>query len=350
MIEDSSFGLTHYAGKMLTVDSSLMGEIFYPEGYNPDVKYTEWFVDDYNMMLAQNPSWRPEGDNGRGDSIGRSFRGFFTYGDERFLEGIANCWVKVERKYWISRFLFGKYYYQGYRHPAFAQGIDPQPVGLSRDHLVNTVLAFKYAGYSEEFMKEFVTHLRFKISDFALMTINLWLWLRVLAGIKGWGILYYPIEWMVMIVSSLWNRFMYWRSGFGPEQSQDEFVLIPNSMKPKSMRRMVKLFYPTYALQWQAWQIKLLPNKWWKKALQKPLWKITPRYNYVIKILLDHPDRPTKEQVEEYKSMTGGRWSGILNPWMNDRDIRIIEDQKLLEFNVLDEDYLKKLYYTISCD
>lgn len=331
----------------MTVSS--IGFLF-PEGYNPDVDYTQWFVDQYNMMLTQNPSWKPDGDNGRGDSIGRSFIAYFWTGDPRFLDGIANCWVEKRRKSWLGRKLFGETYYQGYRHPYYAQNPDEQPVGLSRDHTVYTLLAFKYAGYSDEFMKDFVKKLRFRISPFALMTINLWLWARALAGMKGWGILYYPIEWITQQASSLWNRFMYWYSGFGPEKSQDEFMIIPNSMKPKRMVKISSKFYPVYALHIQAWQIKLLKNKWWKKALRKSLWKITPRHNYVIKLLLGHPDRPTKEQVDKYKSMTGGRWTGILNPWMNDRDMKIIKDPKRLEFNVQDVEYLRKLYYTVSCN
>jgi len=47
--------------------------------------------------------------------------------------------------------------------------------------------------------------------------------------------------------------------------------------------------------------------------------------------------------------MTGGRWTGILNTWLNDRDIEIIKDPKLIEYNNIDVDYLRKLYYTISC-
>ena len=41
---------------------------------------THWFVDQvYKMMLTENPSWKPDGQNGKGDSIGRSFISYFTY-------------------------------------------------------------------------------------------------------------------------------------------------------------------------------------------------------------------------------------------------------------------------------
>jgi len=317
---------------------------------NWESKNTYHFVDEENkMMLVKNPSWKPDGDNGKGDAIGRSFLSYFCYGDDRFLEGIADCWIRVERKGWLKRFLFGKYYYQGYRYPTYARGEEEQPVGLSRDHLIYTVLAFKYAGYSDEFLKDFVKHLRFRISDRFLMTINLWLWLRVIANIKPYAALYYPIEWLVSAINSVWNRALYKCSGFGEESHQDDFIKIPNSMKPKSMKRLASLFFPVYALHLNSWQIKVLPESKWKKRLEKMALTYCPKHNYVIQLLLNSPEKPSQENVDSYKAMTGGRWTGILNTWLNDRDIEIIKDPKLIEYNNIDVDYLRKLYYTISC-
>ncbi|HRT03643.1 MAG TPA: hypothetical protein P5513_06870 [Candidatus Diapherotrites archaeon] len=317
---------------------------------NWETKDTLNFVDrDNKMMLCQNPSWNPNGDNGKGDAIGRTFISYFCYGDPRFIEGVFNCWVKVYRKGWLKKLLFGEYYYQGYRYPTYANGTEKEPVGLSRDHLTYTVLLFKYAGFSEDFLKDFVTHLRFRISKRYFMTIDLWLWLRVIANIKPYKIFYYPLEWIILAIASLWNKFLYKFSGFGEESSQEDFIKIPNSMKPKSMIRIAKKFYPIYALHINSWQIRLLPESKWKKRLQRIALSICPKYNYVIQLLLDSPNRPSKEAIESYRAMTGGRWTGILNTWINDRDIHIIEDPKLIEFNNIDVDYLKKLFYTISC-
>jgi hypothetical protein len=316
------------------------------EKFNWEAKDTAYFVDqENNMMLGLNPPWDPDADHGRGDAIGRTFLAYYCYGDPRFLDGIEECWERVERKGWLKRFLFGKYYYQGYRYPT-----KDHPVGLSRDHLTYTLLAFKYAGYSDAFIKDFVKHLRFRISKFAIFTIDLWLWARVVANIKPYAALYYPLQWLVLKITSLWNRLMYMNSGFGEESCQDDFVLIYNSMKPRKMIKMAKRFYPVYALHQQAWEIKLLPESKWKKRLQKVALELCPKHNYVIQLLLDSPNRPSKENIDSYKSMTSFRWSGILNSWLNDRYMVIIDDPKLLEYNVLDVDYLKKLYYTISCE
>jgi hypothetical protein len=339
------FGLTHFSGKMSILNSDLNLQNQNPR-FSWEATETAYFVNqETKMMLGQNRPWDPNGNNGKGDSIGRTFLAFFTYGDPRFLNGIESCWERVERKGWLRRFLFGKYYYQGYRYPERYPG----EIGISRDHLTYTLLAFKYAGYSDKFLKDFVKHLRFRISDFSIFTIDLWLWARVIANIKPYAIIYYPLQWLVLAMTSIWNKRMYRRSGFGEESSQEDFILIENSLKPKSMVKMASKFYPIYALHQQAWEIKLLPNSRWKKRLQKIALSLCPKHNYVIQLLLDSPNRPPEESIKSYKMMSGFRWSGILNSWLNDRDMRVIDDPKLLEYNVLDVDYLKKLYYTLPC-
>jgi len=344
------FGLWHSTSKMASPTEEMMKSIYNSDIFNWESEDTYYFVDQENkMMLCKNAVWNPGGDNGKGDAIGRSFLAYFCYGDDRFLEGISNCWKKVERKGWLKRFLFGKYYYQGYRYPTYANGEEEQPVGLSRDHLNYTIFAFKYAGYSDEFLQDFVKHLRFRISDRFIMTINLWLWLRVVANIKPYAALYYPLEWIVSAINSVWNKALYRCSGFGEESHQDDFIKVPNSMKPKSMRKLSSLFFPVYALHQNAWQIRVLPESKWKKRLQKKALTICPKHNYVIQLLLDTPNRPSQENIDSYKAMSSMRWTGILNTWMNDRDMNIIEDPKLLQYNVLDVDYLKKLSNTIVC-
>ena len=67
--------------------------------FNWEALETEWFVDQKNnMMLLQNPNWNLDGENGKMDSIERTFEAFFCYNDLRFLDGIESCWKKIERK------------------------------------------------------------------------------------------------------------------------------------------------------------------------------------------------------------------------------------------------------------
>jgi hypothetical protein len=349
MAEEKKFGLQHSTSRMKILDENVL-QNFRPTtelAFSWEATETWNFVDQENkMMLVQNPSWDPNGDNGRGDSIGRSFNAYFIYGEPRFLEGIEACWERVERKGWLRKLLFGKYYYQGYRYPHRYSG----EVGLSRDHTINTILAFKYAGYSDEFLKDFVKHLRYKISDFASFTPEMWLWARAAAKIRPYTTLYLSISYIVTSLTAWRNKRLYKWSGFGEESHQDDFVRVPNDFKPIRVHKIAKLFYPIYALLIHAWQLKVLPNSKLKRAVQKQALKICPKHNYVIQMLLDSPKKPLEENVMGYKPMKGGRWSGILNTWINDRDISVIEKPKLTEYNSLDVDLVRKLYNTISCE
>ena len=114
------------------------------------------------------------------------------------------------------------------------------------------------------------------------------------------------------------------------------------------MIKLASMLYPIYALRNLAWQIYLLPDSRQKKTLQKICLSISPRHNYVIKMLLGDKESFTKDNVWNYKAMTGDRWSGILNPWINNRDMDIITDEKLIEFNNIEVDYVRKLYNTIK--
>lgn len=305
---------------------------------------TYYFVDqEHNMMLIQNPGWAPDGDKGKGDSIGRTFISYFNYGDERFLEGIESCWVKKERN-WFWKLLGKKYYYQGYRYPTHYDK------DLSRDHLLYSILAFKYSGYySDNKLKEFVKHLRFKISERFTFTINLWFWVRAVYGSKFYEWLFYAIDIPFFKAIRLWNKIIYKIASFEEEDSQDNWIKIQNELKPKIVIKLSNLLYPVYTLHQQAWRLYLLPDSKKKRKLQKICLDIAPKHNYVIKILLGDKESFTREDVWNYKSMTGSRWTGILNPWLNNRDMNIITDEKLLEFNVQDVDYVRKLYNTIQC-
>lgn len=314
--------------------------------FNWESLKTFWFVNQENkMMLTQNPGWDLNGDNGKGDSIGRSWLSYYTYGDQRFIEGIEKCWVKTPRKTWLGRLLKGKYYYQGYRYPAYANGTEEQPIGFSRDHTLNTLLAYKYAGKSNKEIWEFVKHLKFRISPFALHTIDLWLWERVISGRKIAPIFYYPIAWCVTAITAWWQLKVQKFTGIGPDYEihQNEFKHMQNKDKPIIIKKSCIVLYPTFTMAQTGWQFKFLPNKWWRERIQKQMRKIIPKYNYAIKLLYNDKS-VTKEDVYGYESMKGSRWTGNLNKWWNDRELVKIKDSKLLEYNVLDVDYIRKLW------
>jgi len=312
---------------------------------NWEATETHWFVDQENkMMLTQNPGWNPTGGNGKGDAIGRTFIAYYLYGDERFLEGIESCWERVERT-GIKRLIFGKYYYQGYRYPHRF----PDELGLSRDHLLYTLIVYKYAGYTEEYLKEFTSHLRFRISKFASFTPELWWWKKAISGSKFHLWLYLALTVPVLKVSRWWNKMIYKYVPFEEESHQDDFVLIQNNMKPERIKKWANRLYPIYALHQHAWQLHLLPDSKRKRKAQKIAFDICPKHNYAIQMILGFKDMVDPENVFGFKSMTGGRWTGILNPWINDRDMSMQTNPVRLTANVQDVEYVQKLYNTIHC-
>lgn len=307
-----------------------------------DEENSHWFVDQKNkMMLEKSPDWNKFGDEGRGDSIGRTMEAFFVWGDYRFIEGIESCWKKVPRKNWIGRLFKGKYYYQGYRYPEYYLGQS----GISRDHTLNSAIAYKLAGKSDEEIWEFVKHLRWKISDDAKMTIDLWFFLRMLSGRKIAKWISPRLSYRILKFTSWWQHKVQKFIGFGPdfEEDQDTFQHMKNEDKPKCIKELRLLLHPVYSLLQLAWQSSFYNDKW-KKKIQQVIYSITPRYNYVIKLLIGYREGITEEDILSYESMKGGRWDGIMNVWWNDRSLEINKDLDSIQYNVLDVDIIKKLW------
>ena len=80
--------------------------------WNSTKDETWWWVSDKSMMLNHT-----DVDGGTYDSIERTWMSYYTYEDERFIDGIKSCWTKINRTNWFSKLFFGKYYYQGERYP-----------------------------------------------------------------------------------------------------------------------------------------------------------------------------------------------------------------------------------------
>jgi len=61
--------------------------------FNPLIKYTHNFFDmNFKMMLQQNSSWNPDGDNGKGDALWRTGIAYIAYGEQIIKEGIVSCY------------------------------------------------------------------------------------------------------------------------------------------------------------------------------------------------------------------------------------------------------------------
>ena len=279
---------------------------------------TAYFVDPkYHMMLAMNYNWQPNANNGRGDSIGRTFEAYYTYGDPRFVEAVKSCWVKVDKRRGLK-----KYYYQGYRYPTHDEN------SLSRDHVFNTILIMIASGASKEELQEFVTHIPWRISDKFSQTLDFWLWMRAASGIWWAKILSPMIEIPIMTFTVLWQKFLYKITPFLQEMDQSSFRVVTEHNpynKTKREKFFGSMLYPSYTMTQYAWRLNYAENSLSKRILKYLLLKIANKHNYVVRMLLDDPNEVTYKEVFSYEPMMGGRWDGILNPEINDRDLHVID-------------------------
>lgn len=315
--------------------------------YNPTAKTTHYFVQD-QMMLQQNYAWNPNGSNGRGDSISRSRDAYYCYGDPQFVDGVKNCWVRINCDPYMEDCTKWDYYYKGYRYPS----PDYEKRDFSRDHTSATIVLLKLA--DDPFLKELATHLRWTIRKNHItskgkkrshhFTPALWGFVKNFAG-KWWGRpLFYGMTFLEIILYNIQNKFVFLMGGFGREMNQDEYNRLKPTIQKQSKWKQfwAKLVFPVYALTLLGWQLYVMDDSFMKRLLQYMSYPLIPRYNYFLKLLFN-VGRVEKKDVLTYKSMKGGRWGTILNE-INDRDVFIIKDEEWLKANVLDEDMLKAIW------
>lgn len=298
--------------------------------FNFESKKAWWIVEQGINIVIYNGNVMHQCDNGKRDSLGRTFDAFIAYNDKRFLDGILSCW-KFDGEYW-----------RGKRYP-----VDyPTEVPMSRDHVYNTIFALKkgieLGMVDKEYYEHFINHQPTKLSDFAKQTLSMKMWLKLLQG-KKIGKLYYPITYFILKAYKIWNKFIYKVTGTGElgwEQHQNEFVPILIFPRASVLDKITGLLFPNYALISIGHQIEILDSEKWKNRIKKEAWDLIPKYNYYGKLLFDHPDGVTKEEIDNYKPMIGDRWSDVLNPWINyGRNIHKLDETWLGE-NELDKDLL----------
>jgi len=306
---------------------------------NWDTNDTYIYVDKkYKMMIQHHGT-----DSGKGDAIGRNMDAYWVYEDYRFIEGIKDCWVKIKKSMKLFGLIpFRNYYYQGYRYP------DHVDTDLSRDHALNTIQAYKLAGMPDKELQEFVKHLKWKISDRYSFVPDTWLSIRAIAGMKWARVLFYSIEIPVMLFNMLRNKYVYKKYKIEDEVPQHEYVHVPNSEKRPEFSEFVPKLFPVYALGNLARQLNLMEDSLGKKILYRIIRKMVLKHNYVIRMLINdfEPTEENRKLVYDYKSMKGGRWSTSLNE-VNDRHLYILDD-KLVEYNAIDVDLVRKLFEKIK--
>lgn len=306
--------------------------------YNPTAQTTHWFVDIKNkMMLVQNHSWNSNGDNGKGDAIGRSKDAYFCYRDPQFIEGVENCWLKIDEKDF--------YYYKGHRYPTpeYFKG------DFSRDHTSNTFVLMGLAG-EEKWAKEIASHIKWTIRKKHVtskgkvrthrFTPALWGFVKHFSE-EWWAKpLFYGISFFEIFFYNIQNALIYLMGWFSRELHQEDYN--PQRMSSQKQNKWRQFWsrkaYPIFALNLFGWQLFVMKDCFFKRLLQYMSYLLIPRHNYFLKLLFN-VGKVKKEQVLKYKPMKGSRWTTTLNE-LNDRDVFIIKKEEWLEANTLDKDIL----------
>jgi len=301
--------------------------------YNKD---TYFFVDEYGMMLAQNPSWEPNGDFGKDNSIGRTFQSYIAYRDKSFINAIKTCFKVQEDEKGV--------YLQAYRHPTF---IDIEYNDMSRDHIVTALLSLKHAN-EDIALKMYSKLLRWKISDRYTFTFDLWLWMKGISGNKLAMISWYWVSIPVMLLSVLLNKIIQllaWPK-FN-EVSHEDYHRIYGKNKdvPEYYKKLRKYRYPTYALHLQCWKNYVTKPSIGRWLMKQVLKLDVGKYNYLLRMLTNM--KVKKEDIYSWQMMSGNRWS-TRTDLTNDRGLGIIDDpdDKLLVANNVEIQMIRNIYKT----
>lgn len=307
--------------------------------FDPNNKNTWWFVSNENMMLTHN-IW---GNNssietmGVHDCIEQTYHAYVAYGYKPFIDGIRSCWVYDEAN--------DKYKPQ--RYPISYPGMR----GMSRDHVIYSLMAFIYSGMPKNNISEYVKRLPFNIGNEVgkTMTPELWLWGRLISG-KLVGCLFYPLILIEMIFYYFWNIMVDKIAGFElySETHPSKYSVWLKKDKPKKYNYLGGKLFPTYALKLVANMTSILPDNWFIKMTRKIGLKMTPTYNYVIRLLFKGQLNENEIiDLKNYEPIYHERWSAILNNKINDRlSYKIVEHQcwnGMFDYNNLDKDYALKL-------
>lgn len=286
------------------------------------------YMDECGLVLGQNRPWNPNGDHGMGDCIGTTHDAYRAYGYKRFIYGIENCFDDVDSRTIVA-----------YRHPSM---FDIKPNTMSRDHVAYALCAFKVGG-NEWFINQMATKMRWRISDKYTFTPDLWLYMHALNGSTLAEGLYYGIAIPYMTANMIWKNLVWGLLKVQKEVPQSKWDSLYMQMdRPNWQRKLIGSVFPMYSLFQLSFMLDVMRDSWAKKLLQRILRTGVDKQNFVVRMLLGDK-KVTKEEVYDYKPMWGGRWTTYLSE-VNNRDLRVINDPKILSGNCVDRDLVRTIY------
>ena len=301
--------------------------------YKPDATEDEayYHADQHDMGATYSSS------KTRGDSLGVGKNLFFAYNDVRYVFSAEKMW------YWNSE---GKY--TGQRHPL----VLPEDHPMSRDHYTNTLLILKMhydrtiSTASLAKIEEITDETGYIISKMARRGLGLAWWSKAIQGKKFYQFLWHVMEILSAVFVYLPMHFTLnkW-ANFGEEVEQEDYVPYPEGPRLQEQLKwkqwVSKAIYPAYALQLAGWQLYVVKGFPILRGIHEELFRLMiGKTNYVQQMLFGMKGI-SRERVESFQPMQGGRWGGYLNS-RNDRNMRVRVPRP--QYNNVDCDVARKLY------
>jgi len=275
-----------------------------------------YFIDEWNMCLVNNG-----GDLGRGDCIGRTFFVYFITEDIKYLQAIIQNWA------------WNKNGVVGCRHPEHDDLAD-----MSRDHLMYTVLTLKlgvkWGHVSQEYFQGFLNCIKWRLTKTTTMR-GLWTFVKLaITGNAFQRWLYYIIQIPIIWGSLKWNTILQNKADMGYPGHHEDYIPTQPEDLTKRQNKLRDLLYPAYALHGLIWELAFLPNSWWKHRMSNVIlnYKYFDWYNLHMRLILG--DCVSREEIRNYKPMTGWRPSTELG-WTGRRGCRYLKEDESEE-NALD--------------
>ena len=232
------------------------------------------------------------GDNGRGDSVGRTVRAAIIYGGV-FIDSIA----------WAFRGFLNGGPWNPRRHPELGEG-------FSRDHTVWFVVWIKY--FCPESLA-MALRIPYRICK-GVYQRDVFLWIRAVA--RGWWIdkfLYWAVAGSYLRFVAWWNDLLRKRATIVSVDYKD-FIALPDKNLTKKELFARNASFPSYSFDIQAYMVQCLAPGYFKRRLQKRVIALVEPTNWLIRKLMD--DKFSAEELEEIKKYTGmdsWRWGRRLD-------------------------------------
>ena len=295
--------------------------------FDPEGQEHQIFVRN-DMVYEKNRSYDPDGDEGSGDTIGRTMRAMRVYIYFPFFEAIRKCWT-LQQARGGKQFLFG-----------WRSNVDKYRMDMSRDHLIHTVMAEFWKG-SQFTVARFYALVPWRFSFGFKKTVDIHLWAKTLGGTKWSRHLYYWWQIPQSLVIGVWSKIAKLLLRIGPEYSLPDYMWNKDAIKAKHERikKWLWLIPPVYAMYGRIEMLECMPRSIGKRLLSRILLWNVPRHNYVMKLMLGA--YVSQEEVESYRAVKGGRWSTSLDA----RCKRDIQYRDPYEPNLLDKDWLTYHYH-----